>query len=120
MERTAFESVDPLVDKFEEPIDELLDGERLESLKQTVLEISQILGDRYSVMLEFNLKVHDSQRENALPLLQAGFVATDGAKPYRYWGDSTPHRFIVEESRWSFHTNIVPTVGKIGISKNCI
>ncbi len=96
MERHKFEQVDPLLDKLAESVDELLEGEQLASLKRQVAEISSLLGEQYSVTLEINLQVFDPNREQSLPLLQAGFSTTNGAEPHPCWGDSSPHRYVVD------------------------
>jgi ribosomal protein S27AE len=129
MERNKFTTIDPLVDKLAESIDELVAGDRLESIKQQVVEISARLGEQYSVTLEFNLQVHDHHRENSLPLLQTGLATANGANPYQCWGDSSPHRYVVDGElmvvphdhcpscwgQWDFK-DLHPTCPQCGIS----
>jgi len=95
MERHEFEQVDPLVDDIAEIVSELIDSDTLADLKNKLSEISRILGEPYSVSLDFNLQVFDSDREKSMPLLQTGLGTSNGAPPYQCWSDSSPHRYVV-------------------------
>lgn len=129
MERYKFEKIDPLVDKLAESIDELVGAEPWAAVKQQMADISAILGEKYSLTLEFILQVHDPEREHSLPLLQTGFSTTNGANPYQCWGDSTPHRYVLNGEllvvphdlcpacwgNWDFK-DLHPTCAQCGVS----
>lgn len=95
MEKNEFEQIDPLVDNISEQVCELIDGTSLAELKTKLSEISRILGEPYSVTLDINLQVFDSDRGNSLPLLQTGLSTNNGSPAYQCWGDSSPHRYVV-------------------------
>ncbi|MCS7468517.1 hypothetical protein NZK35_17835 [Stieleria sp. ICT_E10.1] len=95
MEKHVFEKVDPLVDTVADQIDELVDGDSLNEIKNKLADISrELLG--LSVSLDISVQVFDSERENSLPLLQTGLATSDGAAPHQVWGDSSPQRYIVD------------------------
>jgi ribosomal protein S27AE len=95
MKRDKFEKIDPLLDRLAESIDGLLAQEPWTAVKQHLAEISEILGEKYSLTLELNLQVFDPTREHSLPLLQTGFATSNGEQPHPCWGDSTPQRYVV-------------------------
>ncbi len=94
MDKILFEKIDPVVDEIAECISELIEGNALDSLKQKLVALSAQLGP-YSLALDFNLQVFDPNREHTLPLLQMGLATSEGKELYQAWGDSTPHRYIV-------------------------
>ena len=95
MEKNEFEQIDPLIDEISEQVSDLIEGETLEQLKAKLSEISTILGEPYLLTLEISLQVFDSDRENSLPLLQTGLSTNNGSPAYQCWGDSSPHRYVV-------------------------
>ncbi len=94
MDKDLFEKIDPLVDDIAGQISELIDGDTLSKLKQKLADVSRELSG-YSLTLEMNVQLFDPEYERSLPLLQTGLASSDGETPYQIWGDSTPHRYIV-------------------------
>lgn len=95
MEKNEFEQIDPLIDDISEQVSELIEGETLDQLKAKLVEISRILGEPYSVTLDINVEVFDSDREKTLPLLQTGLSTESGSPTRQCWADSSPHRYVV-------------------------
>jgi hypothetical protein len=96
MDRSSFESADPIVDRLAEMIGQVLDSPQFESVRQALAQLSEAVGEEYSVNLNLGIEVFDPQRPHALPLLMTGFSASAGKDPYRTWGDSTPQKYVVD------------------------
>lgn len=94
MDKNLFEKIDPLVDDIAEQISELLDGDAFGLIKQRLAELSSEFGE-FSVTLDMNVQVFDSDNGHSLCLLQTGLSTSDGAVPCQVWGDSTPQRYVV-------------------------
>jgi hypothetical protein len=103
MDRSTFEAIDPHLDNVAERIDKLLDCQQIAQLRPELIEITKLLGDRYSLTLAVNLEIFDREREQALPVLKMGLAAAEGQEPYKATGDSTAQKYIVDG-----HMQIVP------------
>ena len=96
MDRSTFESADPILDEMAAKLDELLDSDRFSALRLALARLSETVGPRYSVNLNVSVDVFDAERSNALPLLTLGLSTSKGETPYKIYGDSTPQKYVVD------------------------
>jgi hypothetical protein len=96
MDRSSFESADPIIDQMAEMIDEVLDSSQFSEIRQALAQLSAAIDSRFSVNLDVRVEVFDPERPNPLPILQTGLSTSDGKPPYRTWSDSTPQKYLVE------------------------
>ncbi|MEO2032526.1 MAG: hypothetical protein ABGZ35_10620 [Planctomycetaceae bacterium] len=94
MDQNLYDKIDPLVDDIGEQLSKLFEGDHFDLIRQRLTQLSSEFSE-FSVALEMNIQVFDSERGNSLPLLQTGLSTFDGEVPYQVWGDSTPHRYVV-------------------------
>src|SRR3954468_8985778 len=95
MDRSTFESADPILDEIAASIDRLLDSDHLSDVRLALARLSEIVGPRYSVNLTVGVDVFDVEKPHALPLLTTGLSSSEGKPPYKTYGDSTPHKYVV-------------------------
>lgn len=95
MDKTTFETADPIVDKIADSVTEILESQT-EKLRVLLTELNKVIGDRYVVSLDAKVEVFDRDEQRSMPLLQTGLSGFDGEKPYQTWADSTPQRYIVD------------------------
>jgi hypothetical protein len=95
MDRSHFESADPIVDRLAEMIEKLIESEGQSDLRQALTQLSEAVGSRYSVSLNVTIEVFDPERGHALPLLKTGLGISESQPPYVTWGDSSPQKYIV-------------------------
>jgi Zn-finger nucleic acid-binding protein len=96
MDRSSFEAADPIVERMAEAIDHVLKSPQFEEIRQSLIELSETVGHRYSVNLNVSIDVFDPNRGHPLPILMTGLSTSTGEPPYRTWGDSSPQKYIVE------------------------
>ena len=96
MERDTFDRIDPMLDQLADRMEHLLQMPEMESIKDLVGQIGRLLGDHRSATLDIQLQIVDSEKKNTLPLLQMGIATDEGSDPYLCYGDSTPHRYLVD------------------------
>jgi hypothetical protein len=96
MDRSSFESADPIVDRLADLIDQALESAQFEGIRQALAELSEAVGQRHSVNLSVNVEVFDPERGHALPLLMTGLSTSEGKPPYQVWGDSSPQKYVVD------------------------
>lgn len=96
MDRSSFESADPIIDQLAEMVDQVLDSDQFEAIRQALFRLSEAAGSRYSVNLTVSVDVFDPGRSNPLPLLTTGFSTSEGKPPFRTWGDSSPQKYVVD------------------------
>jgi hypothetical protein len=75
MDRSTFESADPIIDEIAAKLDQLLDSDELAAVRLALARLSETVGSRYSVNLNVSVDVFDAERLNALPLLTTGKVS---------------------------------------------
>ncbi len=95
MDRSTFESADPILDDMGAILDELLDSDQFSAIRLALARLSEVVGSRYSVNLNVSVEVFDPERPHALPLLTTGLSASKGKTPYKIYGDSTPQKYVV-------------------------
>ncbi len=95
MDRSTYESADPIVDEIAVTVDELLDSDQFSAVRLALARLSEMVGARYSVNLNVCVDVFDAERSGALPLLNVGVSTTKGKPPYKTYGDSTPQKYVV-------------------------
>jgi hypothetical protein len=95
MDRSTFESADPILDEIGAMLDELLDSDRFAAPRLALDRLSEDVGPRYSVNLKVSVDVFDADRSNALPLLTLGLSTSKGETPFKTHGDSTPQKYVV-------------------------
>ena len=95
MDRSTFESADPIIDEMGAMLNELLDSDRFSALRLALARLSEAVGPRYSVNLNVSVDIFDAERSNALPLLTLGLSTSKGESPYKTYGDSTPQKYVV-------------------------
>ncbi len=96
MDRSTFESADPILDEIAVTLDELLDSDQFSAVRLALARLSEAVGARYSVNLNVSVDVFDAERSNALPLLTLGLSTSQGKSPYKIYGDSTPQKYVVQ------------------------
>ena len=96
MDRSTFESADLIVDEIAAKLDDLLDADQFSQIRLALARLSKTVGSRYSVNLNVCVNVFDSERSNALPLFNVGLSVSEGEKPYKTYGDSTPQKYVVD------------------------
>ncbi len=95
MDRSTFESADPILDEIAVTLDELLDSDQFSAIRLALARLSEAVGARYSVNLNVCVDVFDAERSHALPLLTTGLSTSKGKPPYKTYGDSTPQKYVV-------------------------
>jgi len=95
MDRSTFESADPILDEMGAMLHELLDSDRFSALRLALAHLSEAVGPRYSVNLNVSVDILDAERSNALPLLTLGLSTSKGETPFKTYGDSTPQKYVV-------------------------
>ena len=83
MDRSTFESADPILDEIADKLDELLDSDQFAAVRLVLARLSETVGPRYSVNLNVSVDVFDAERSNALPLLNLGLSTSKGETPYK-------------------------------------
>ena len=96
MDRSTFESADPILDEMAVTLDELLDSDQFSAVRLALARLSETVGPHYSVNLNVSVDVFDAERSNALPLLNVGLSTSKGKPPYKTFGDSTPQKYVVD------------------------
>lgn len=96
MDRSTFESADPILDEVADELDELLDSDQFAVVRVLLARLSETVGPRYSVNLTVGVDVFDPERRHALPLLTAGFSTSNGETPYKTHGDATRQKYVVD------------------------
>jgi hypothetical protein len=96
MDQSSFESADPILDEMSAKIVELLDSDNFSSIRTALALLSEAVGSRYSVNLNIGVEIFDEKRPHPLPLLTIGLSTSDGKLPYKTFGDSTPHKYVVD------------------------
>jgi hypothetical protein len=96
MDRSTFESSDPILDEIASSLDGLLDSDDFSAVRIALARLSKALGHRYSVNSTVCVDVFDAQKPNALPLPTTGLSTSEGKPAYKTNGDSTPHKYVVD------------------------
>ncbi len=96
MDPTLFDAADRHVEQIAEILDGVLPSPELQKLRDALAALGKTLGKGYSVSLTCIVEIYDQQRERILPLLNTGLASFEGNEPHRVWGDSTPHRYLVD------------------------
>ena len=94
MDKTSFETADPIVDEIAEVANELLESSETAKLRSLLTKLNKAIGSRYLVGLHLNVDVFDTEKERCLPLLQTGLAGFDRDKPFLACGDSSLKRYI--------------------------
>jgi hypothetical protein len=96
MDRSTFETANPILDEIAEKLDELLDSDEFSAVRLALARLSETVGSRYSVNLNVCVDVFDVERSHALPLLNVGLSTSNGSTPYKTFGDSTAQKYVVD------------------------
>jgi hypothetical protein len=96
MDKTAFETADPIMDEIADAVGVLLDSPETATVRSLLSKLNKAIGKRYAVSLDVNIEVFDREKERCLPLMQTGLSGFEDDKPYQTWGDSTPQRYVVD------------------------
>ena len=96
MDRSTFESSEPILDEMAANLDEFLDSDQFSAVRNALARLSKAIGPRSSVNLNVCVQVFDAERSNALPLLTLGLSTSKGEPPYKTYGDSTPQKYVVD------------------------
>ena len=95
MDRSTFESADPIVDEIAVTLDELLDSGASSAVRLALARLSEVVGSRYSVNLNVSVDVFDAERPTHF-LCLPGLSTSQGKSPYKTYGDSTPQKYVVD------------------------
>jgi hypothetical protein len=96
MDRSTFESADPILDEMAAMLDELLGSDPFSAVRHSLARLSETVGSRYSVNLTVCVDVFDAERPDALPLLTTGLSTSKGEPPFKTYGDSTFQKYVVD------------------------
>ena len=96
MDRSTFESADPILDEIAASLDGLLESEDFSAVRLALARLSETVGSRFSVNLTVCVDVFDAQKPHALPLLTTGLSTSQGDPPYKTYGDSTPQKYLAD------------------------
>jgi hypothetical protein len=83
MDRSTFESADPVIDEIVAKLEELLDSDQFAFVRLLLARLSETVGPRYSVNLNVAVDVFDAERRNGLPLLTTGLSTSEGKSPHK-------------------------------------
>lgn len=95
MDRTTFETADPIMDEIADAVGVLLDSPETATVRNLLTKLNKAIGKRYAVSFDVNIEVFDREKERCLPLMQTGLSGFEDNNPYQTWGDSTPQRYVV-------------------------
>lgn len=118
MDRATFEAANGYVDQISELLDRALDSPECDELKHALAQLSAAIGERYSTSISCILEVFDPEKARALPLLNMGLACGPGNKPYKSWGDSTPHKYVAGGEMLIVPHDRVPVFGQYGTSSS--
>ncbi len=120
MNRSTFESADPILDEIAATLDELLDSGQFSAVRLALARLSEAVGARYSVNLNVSVEVFDPERPHALPLLTTGLSTSKGKPPYKFLVTQRPRNtWSMVRSKWCL-TTTVPSVMGCGTSSSNI
>jgi hypothetical protein len=94
MTESEFRTLDPLADALDEACARWFASPALAALKDALRKAVASLPPTYSVSIDVELRVFDTEREQALNLLTTGLNTDHGGEPYRISGDSSVHRYV--------------------------
>jgi hypothetical protein len=94
LDPAIFNAVQPLLARFSEFADKQLAAAEIQQL---LSELANKVGQKKIASVNITVDVFDEDREAALPLVTTGLSAVTGKAPFRIWGDSTPHRYVLDE-----------------------
>lgn len=97
MDRSTFESADPIIDEIATALDEVLDSDRFDAVRVLLARLSERVGSRYSVNLNVSVDIFDAERSHPLPLLTVGLSTSTGKSRYKTYGDSTLQKYVVDD-----------------------
>ena len=97
MDRSTFESANPILDDIADKLDEILDSDEFSAVRVALARLSETVGSRYSVNLTVCVDVFDAERSNALPLLNVGLSTSKGNAPHKTYAETQrPQKYVVE------------------------
>jgi hypothetical protein len=96
MDRSTFESANPILDEIADKLDGILNCDEFSAVRLALARLSEMVGSRYSVNLNVCVDIFDAERSNALPLLNVGLSTSKGEPPYKTFGDSTAQKYVVD------------------------
>ena len=96
MEPEQFEKLDRLSDEAYDKFKEWYGKGFFKDLEEKLGQIGSFLKENYSVSLNLELDIFDSEREKTLTLMKTGIACIGGEKPYRADSGSTVHTYLVD------------------------
>ena len=100
MDQEQWKIADEGVNKISDKLEQLLDSPVMADVKNLLDDLEVKLGSKFSISLSCIVDVFDRNtehgREKALQLLNIGLSTSESVEVYRTWGDSSPHRYVVD------------------------
>lgn len=96
MTEAEYRALDPSADSLNEACDRWFATPEMAALAQALRRAAASLPPSFTVSMDVELRVFDSERERSLTLLTTGIVVQADGEPYRASGDSTVHRYIAD------------------------
>ena len=100
MDQDRWKLADEQIDQISQKLEELLDSAVMDDVKTLLSDLETKLGGRYGINLHCIVDLFDRdperQCEHVLPLLNTGLSTSGTGEVYRTWGDSSPHRYVVD------------------------
>lgn len=92
-----FDDLDQLGDAVYDKFEELHNTGQLNELKAKLESLCAALSEKYSVTINMELDIFDSERERSIAMLKTGITCFSGEKnPFRVNGCATAHTYIVD------------------------
>lgn len=97
MEPNQFDKLDQLADAVYEKFEELDKAGHLKDLKAKLESLCADLDEKYSISINLDCDVFDSEKENAISLVRTGIACSGGEKnPFRVDSSATVHTYVVD------------------------
>lgn len=100
MDQEAWKITDDAVEQIAENLDQLFDSPAMADIQRRLGDLELKLGSRFSISLNCVVDLSDRdterQRGHALRLLNTGLSTSENGEVFRTWGDSSPHRYVMD------------------------
>jgi len=97
MEQKQFDKLDQLADAVYDKFEELYKAGYLKELKSKLEELCSSLAEKYSVSINMDLDIFDSEKEKSISMVRTGIACSRGEKkPFRVDSSATVHTYITD------------------------
>ena len=96
MQEKEFDKLDELAEIVNDKIHKLYEDGVFLEITNKIKEVSQTIGEDYSVTVDLQVNAFDSTKEKSLRALTIGISSSGNDAPYLAYGDSSPCRYLVD------------------------